>query len=152
MINLTESAVGAVRRFIDSSEKNIVGLRIKVEGGGCSGLKYGMKLEETLESDDSVVDFPGVKVVIDPTAGLFCEVLLMRGFTCRYVPLSIHAPPKIPLPRRGGRHSLTGWLLFDASIPRKPPHPYGAPLQRRGIKPTQHQNPSSNYKIPKHLN
>ena len=29
MINLTESAVGAVRRFIDSSEKAIVGLRIK---------------------------------------------------------------------------------------------------------------------------
>ena len=68
MINLTESAVGAVRRFIDSSEKPMVGLRIKVEGGGCSGLKYGLKLEDTLEEDDSVVDFPGVRVVIDPAS------------------------------------------------------------------------------------
>jgi iron-sulfur cluster assembly protein len=68
MIILTESAVGAVRRFIDSSEKAIVGLRIKVEGGGCSGLKYGMKLEETVEQDDSIVDFPGVRVVIDPAS------------------------------------------------------------------------------------
>ena len=46
MIHLTDNAVSAVRRFIDSAEKPIAGLRIKVESGGCSGLQYGMRLEE----------------------------------------------------------------------------------------------------------
>jgi iron-sulfur cluster assembly protein len=68
MITLTDSAVGAVRRFIESAEKPVVGLRIKVEGGGCSGMKYGMKLEDSVEQDDAVVDFPGIKVLIDATS------------------------------------------------------------------------------------
>lgn len=65
MIALTDSAVGAVRRFIESSQKPVAGLRIKVEGGGCSGLQYGMKLEEAIGQDDAVVDFTDVKVLID---------------------------------------------------------------------------------------
>jgi len=65
MINLTDNAVSAVQRFIESSDKPVVGLRIKVEGGGCSGYQYGMKLEESIDEKDEVVDFPGVKVLLD---------------------------------------------------------------------------------------
>lgn len=65
MITLTESAVSAVQRFIASSDKAIVGLRIKVEGGGCSGYKYGMKLEESIAAGDEVVDLPGLTLLVD---------------------------------------------------------------------------------------
>ena len=65
MLNLTDSAVSAVQRFIESADKPIAGLRIKVEGGGCSGLQYGMKLEESIAQEDSVLDFTGVKVLVD---------------------------------------------------------------------------------------
>lgn len=65
MITFTDSAVSAVRRFIDSSAKPILGLRIKVDGGGCSGMQYGMQLEENLSVGDEVLEFPGIKVLVD---------------------------------------------------------------------------------------
>jgi len=65
MINITESAVAAVNRFIESSEKNIAGLRIKVDGGGCSGLQYGLKLEEEIGAKDLVEHISGLTMLID---------------------------------------------------------------------------------------
>lgn len=65
MLNMTDSAVSAVQRFIDSTENPVVGLRIKVEGGGCSGFQYGMKLEAAAEDTDEILDFSGVKVLVD---------------------------------------------------------------------------------------
>lgn len=65
MIQLTDSAVSAVSRFIDSANKPVVGLRIRVEDGGCSGFKYGMKLEEDVAEDDQVYDISGLKVLVD---------------------------------------------------------------------------------------
>ncbi len=73
MLTLTDSAVSAVQRFIESAEKPIVGLRIKVEGGGCSGLQYGMKLEEDVQQTDSVLDFTGVKVLVDSDSANLLE-------------------------------------------------------------------------------
>lgn len=80
MINLTENALHAVQRFIDSSEKNIYGLRIKVEGGGCSGFKYGMKLEESADEGDEVVDMEGLRLLIDSNSAP-----LLIGVTVDYL-------------------------------------------------------------------
>ena len=66
MINLTESAIQAVGRFISSSDKPTGGLRIEVTDGGCSGLSYGMKLEAKENQDDTVIDCGAVKVFVDP--------------------------------------------------------------------------------------
>jgi len=65
MISLTDNAVQAVNRFISSANKPIVGLRIQVEGGGCSGFKYSMKLEEAPAETDELVDCGGVTVLVD---------------------------------------------------------------------------------------
>ena len=66
MITLTESAVKAVGRFISNSDKPSGGLRIEVTDGGCSGMQYGLRLEEKETPTDTVVDCGDVKVFIDP--------------------------------------------------------------------------------------
>ena len=66
MITLTDSAIQAVGRFISGSDKPTGGLRIEVTDGGCSGLSYGLKLEGTEKSDDTVIDCGQVKVFVDP--------------------------------------------------------------------------------------
>ena len=66
MISLTDSAIKAVSRFIRGSERTVIGLRVRVEGGGCSGFKYGIKLEDTQQANDEVVELGGIKVLIDP--------------------------------------------------------------------------------------
>lgn len=80
MLTLTDSAVSAVQKFIDSADKPIAGLRIKVESGGCSGMQYGMKLEESIEQTDSILDFTGVKVLVDSDSAT-----LLEGVTVDFV-------------------------------------------------------------------
>ncbi len=43
-------------------------LRVAVDGGGCSGFQYDIKLEETILKDDLILEKNGIKVVIDPTS------------------------------------------------------------------------------------
>ena len=66
MISLTPGAISAVARFISSSEKPTGGLRIEVTDGGCSGLSYGLRLEESAKADDIVVDCDSVQLFVDP--------------------------------------------------------------------------------------
>jgi iron-sulfur cluster assembly protein len=66
MLTFTESAQKAVRRFIKGNATPVAGLRISVQGGGCSGLQYEISLEEAARGDDTVVDASGFKVFIDP--------------------------------------------------------------------------------------
>ncbi len=66
MLTLTPSAQKAVSRFIKGAEDPIAGLRISVTGGGCSGMQYGMSLEEQARSDDVIVEIDGLKVFVDP--------------------------------------------------------------------------------------
>jgi len=37
-----------------------------ISGGGCSGLQYGMKLEEGKAEDDWELEVDGVKLLVDP--------------------------------------------------------------------------------------
>lgn len=66
MLNLTPSALNAINRFISASAYPVAGLRIHVQGGGCSGLQYGMKLEAEKAEDDTVVELDGITIIVDP--------------------------------------------------------------------------------------
>lgn len=66
MIHLTPAATKAVQRFIRGSETPVIGLRLMISGGGCSGLQYGMKLEADKAEDDWELEVDGVKLLVDP--------------------------------------------------------------------------------------
>lgn len=80
MLSLTDQAISAVQRFIQSSSEPISGLRVTISGGGCSGYQYGMKLEEKPSNDDLVVDCSGLPVYVDPQS-----VPLLEGVTVDFV-------------------------------------------------------------------
>jgi iron-sulfur cluster assembly accessory protein len=65
MINLTDSALNAVRNAIAGAADPVGGLRIMVEAGGCAGYKYQMGLVREAEPDDTVIERDGVRVYID---------------------------------------------------------------------------------------
>lgn len=65
-ITLTPRASQELRDLMTGQEKPNAHLRVWVAGGGCSGLSYGMALDENEpESDDQIFECDGVKVVID---------------------------------------------------------------------------------------
>ena len=68
MIELTNSAVGAIRSAIASSDVPVEGLRIMVEAGGCAGYKYMMGLVEGREPGDVIVEKDDVRVFVDPAS------------------------------------------------------------------------------------
>ncbi|WGR93598.1 MULTISPECIES: iron-sulfur cluster assembly accessory protein [unclassified Bradyrhizobium] len=65
MINLTESAVNAVKNAIAASTQPASGLRIMVEAGGCAGFKYMMGLAGAPGPDDTVIERDGLRVFVD---------------------------------------------------------------------------------------
>src|SRR5438067_2464592 len=73
MIEITDQAVSKVRELIDMQQKQGSGLRVYVKGGGCSGLSYGMMLEDTADEDDEVLDYGGLPVYVDPTSSMYLD-------------------------------------------------------------------------------
>ena len=63
-ITLSEKAAEHVRRHLRSQASGF-GLRLGVKKTGCSGFAYVVDVAQTVESDDSVFDANGIKVVID---------------------------------------------------------------------------------------
>ncbi|MCB1755028.1 MAG: iron-sulfur cluster assembly accessory protein [Gammaproteobacteria bacterium] len=66
MLLLTDSARRAIGEFIKNADKPVAGLRVSVLSGGCSGMQYGMSLEASANSEDSVLSFGELKVFVDP--------------------------------------------------------------------------------------
>jgi iron-sulfur cluster assembly accessory protein len=67
MITLTERASTELKDLINSQEKVGAALRVWVAGGGCSGLSYGMALDDGQpEEGDNIFEHDGLKIYIDP--------------------------------------------------------------------------------------
>lgn len=65
MIQLTESAIAAVKTAMSRASEPSEGLRIMVQSGGCSGLRYVMGLEKMTREGDVIVDQDGIRLYID---------------------------------------------------------------------------------------
>ena len=64
-INLTEVAAGKVKALLEQEGRDDLKLRIAVQPGGCSGLRYNLFFDERELDGDVVKDFGGVSVVVD---------------------------------------------------------------------------------------
>src|SRR6185312_610910 len=65
LVTITPKAAEKVIAFMAEEAEKPQFLRVYVQGGGCSGLSYGMGFEKTSEEDDLVIEENGVKMVID---------------------------------------------------------------------------------------
>ena len=71
-ITLTPKAAAKVQALMkDPAQAGATGLRIKVVGGGCSGLSYQLGLERAAGPDDKVITSEGITVYLDPKSALF---------------------------------------------------------------------------------
>jgi iron-sulfur cluster insertion protein len=68
MINVTEVAASKISELLAEENKVGAGLRVFVQGGGCSGFQYGLMIEEGESSTDAdqVFESHGVKLFVDP--------------------------------------------------------------------------------------
>ncbi len=66
MVIITERGSEKVKEIMAAEEKEGYGLRVYVEGGGCSGFQYGMAFEEKENEEDDVVEMHGLKLFVDP--------------------------------------------------------------------------------------
>ena len=68
MITVTDGAASKIVALMAEENKTSGGLRVFVQGGGCSGFQYGLMIEEG-EGDtsaDRVFESNGVRLYIDP--------------------------------------------------------------------------------------
>jgi len=73
MLQLTDRAVEKVKELLASEDKTDYGLRVVVEGGGCSGFQYGLTWENEQKDQDNILEFDGLKVYVDSMSGLYLE-------------------------------------------------------------------------------
>jgi len=70
MINVTPTAASKISELLTEENKTDAGLRVFVQGGGCSGFQYGLMIDEG-EGDsttDAVFESNGVKLFVDPVS------------------------------------------------------------------------------------
>ena len=65
MINVTPLAVEKIKEAMAAEGRNDLNLRIYVEGGGCSGLQYGLVFEDAEKDGDTAVVCDGFKILVD---------------------------------------------------------------------------------------
>ena len=65
LITITAKAAEKINEFLAEEKEKSEFLRIYVQGGGCSGLSYGMGFEKAAEEDDLIIEENGVKVLVD---------------------------------------------------------------------------------------
>lgn len=86
---LTEIAATKVKNLLEQEDRDDLALRIAVQPGGCSGLKYQLFFDDRALDGDAAQDFSGVKVVVDKMSTPylngaiidFVDTIEKQGFT-----------------------------------------------------------------------
>ena len=71
-ISMTEAAAKHVRRSLDGRGKGD-GVRLGVRTTGCSGLAYVLEFVDEANTEDTVYELHGVKVIIDPKSLVYLD-------------------------------------------------------------------------------
>jgi iron-sulfur cluster assembly accessory protein len=86
---LSDTAAGKAKALLDQEGRDDMHLRIAVQPGGCSGLRYQLFFDERTLDGDLVRDFNGLKVAVDRMSAPylsgavidFVDTIEKQGFT-----------------------------------------------------------------------
>jgi iron-sulfur cluster assembly accessory protein len=73
MINVTETAASKITELLAEENKLGAGLRVFVQGGGCSGFQYGLTFDNVEKPNDNVLEIDGLKVYVDAMSGMYLD-------------------------------------------------------------------------------
>jgi iron-sulfur cluster assembly protein len=89
-IQVTEKAIVKIRSAMAKEGISPAqgGLRLGVQGGGCSGLSYSVRFDSQPRERDRIFQFEDVRVFVDPKSFIYLqgmtldyqETLMQRGF------------------------------------------------------------------------
>ena len=89
-IGVTEKAISKIRSAMakEGIAPDQGGLRLGVQGGGCSGLSYNIRFDTQPRERDRVFQFDDVRVFVDPKSFIYLhgmtldyqETLIQQGF------------------------------------------------------------------------
>lgn len=89
-IEVTEKAVAHIRAVLakEKISPDQGGLRLGVQGGGCSGMSYVLRFETQADEHDKIFEFGDVRVFIDSKSFIYLrgmvldyeETLMRQGF------------------------------------------------------------------------
>ena len=86
---LTDGAALKVKALLESEGRDDLALRIAVQPGGCSGLRYQLFFDERFLDGDQTYEYGGVEVIVDRMSGPylggatidFVDTIEKQGFT-----------------------------------------------------------------------
>ncbi len=79
-IVLTDKAVEMVKDAMEREGLAGYGIRVGVQGGGCSGFQYSMDFEEKAKDGDVTLEQAGVRLYVDSMSSMY-----LQGVTIDYV-------------------------------------------------------------------
>src|SRR6478752_2982244 len=65
ILTITEAASFQIKDMMKEHEEENAYLRVNVNGGGCSGLSYGMGFAHEVNENDTLFEQHGIKILVD---------------------------------------------------------------------------------------
>lgn len=79
-VTFSERAASEVKSVLAKENRPDDALRVFIAGAGCSGLQYGMGIEQTAGEDDTEFEQHGLRVIIDDQS-----LQYMQGASVEYI-------------------------------------------------------------------
>ena len=122
---LSDPAASKVKALLDQEGRDDLRLRIAVQPGGCSGLRYQLFFDERFLDGDQTYEFGGVEVIVDRMSGPY-----LGGATIDFVDTIEKQGFTIDNPNAGG--SCACGTASTEPAPRTPTEP-GIPARGPGL-------------------
>ena len=71
MITLTESAAAKLKQLLETATRQSDALRVRVTGGGCSGLRYELAFDGQAVDSDEEIEQRGVRLLVDAESAAY---------------------------------------------------------------------------------
>jgi iron-sulfur cluster assembly accessory protein len=66
ILQVTERAILALHSALEAETQAHVGIRVGIQGGGCSGFQWVLDIEDTPQETDFIQEVDGIKIYMDP--------------------------------------------------------------------------------------